>query len=368
VTKRAFEGIDGELMRIPGAAAIPKWARSHFGENSSLLWRWLSLYVLMLALGLLGDVARCTLAPLPVIWAQILPELHYIGIVFAAIRFGAVFGFAAACVAGLLHTTSLAIACSEPTSQQGHLAMFAAVGLIAGLTSRSRASPAGVETKTQNWGESNRHSSLSDLGRMMPEVVQQFLTPIASIEGAGYVLAEADLSDTRRQEFVDIIRKECRRLELLVELLDFTQSRFSTYQEMNLKRLLDEIVDQYGGSMGSRVELRNATSLDLPRLQCDSALIKYALQILTTGAIRSIPHHGEVELSANLAAGKIVIDIKARAVGPSGAVLAAALASDHSEIDLVVVQQIIDRHRGALRVDPNSGGATISIILPLKSG
>ena len=198
-------------MRIPGAGTIPNSAHSHLAESSGLSWRWLLPYVLMLTLGVLGDVTYCKLTPLPVIWAQILPELHYVGIVFLATRFGAGAGFGAACLAGLLHTTAIAITCSEPSSQKGHLVMFAVVGIIAGLATNGRADSARTEAIPPADAESSRSFSLCELGRMMPEVMQQFLTPIASIQGAGYVLGDGDLSDDKRQEFVDIIRKEMLR-------------------------------------------------------------------------------------------------------------------------------------------------------------
>ena len=354
-------------MQIPGARAIPNWAHSHFWESSSLFWRWLLPYVSMLTLGVLGDVTYCKLTPFPPIWTQILPELHYDGIVFLATRFGAGAGFGAACLAGLLHTTAIAITCSEPSSQKGHLVMFAVVGIIAGLASKGRADSARTEAIPPADAESSRSFSLSELGRMMPEVMQQFLTPIASIQGAGYVLGDGDLSDDKRQEFVEIIRKECRRLEVLVELIDFTQSRFSAYEEPNVARLLEEIVDQCRTNTGSRIALRSVAPVDLPRLRCAPELIKYALQTLTTDAIRAIPQHGHVELSANSISGKIVIHIEARAT-PPGPPLDIALTRDQGGIDLAVVQQIVDRHRGSVRVDPNGGGASISMILPLKSG
>ncbi len=103
-------------MRIPGARTARKWAHSYL-DGPTLLWRWLLLYGVMVTLGVLGDVTGCKLTPLPTIWAQLLPELHYVGIVFAATRFGVGFGLAAGCFAGLLHIAAVAMTCSEPNSQ-----------------------------------------------------------------------------------------------------------------------------------------------------------------------------------------------------------------------------------------------------------
>jgi len=360
-----LKGTGGELMQILRADHMLSRGHNYFGKSSGAFRRWLLMYLLMLTLGLLGDITYCKLASVPLIWAQILPELHYIGVIFAAICFGAAFGLTAACAAGILHIAAVTIACSEPGSQLGHLVMFAGIGLTAGLISKGRAFPS-IQTEhvAQNTREPTR-ASLSELGRMMPEIVQQLLTPIASIEGAGYVLEEAGLSDERRQEFVGVIRKECQRLELLVQLLDFTQSRFSAHEETDLSRLIDEIVERSRVNTDSRIVLRNGVALDLPKLRCEPDLVKYALQVLITKGIRTIPKSGEVKLSANLAHGEIVINVEVRAE-PRSSSLDTSVARDLNGTDMTIVRQIVNRHGGSIRVHPAGGAITASIILPLK--
>src|SRR5206468_4731968 len=103
-----------------------------YGKVPIVYWHWLVIYGLLLALGLLGDVSSCAWGAMPVVWAQLMPQIHYLGIVFAATRFGAPGGLAAACVVGVAHTMLLSTACNQATAASGHLAMFAAVGLLAG--------------------------------------------------------------------------------------------------------------------------------------------------------------------------------------------------------------------------------------------
>jgi len=101
-------------MDIFGSATITKWANRRLGENPGAYSRWLLPYVLMLALGILGDITWCKLMPSPVLWAQILPELHYIGIIFLGTRFGDIWGVGSARVARVLHVTVVALACPQP--------------------------------------------------------------------------------------------------------------------------------------------------------------------------------------------------------------------------------------------------------------
>jgi signal transduction histidine kinase len=320
--------------------------------------------VFMLTLGLLGDVASCPLAFLPVFWAQVVANLHYIGIIFAAIRFGAVAGLVAGCIAGGLHLTMLATTCGGATSQGGHLFMFAAVGLVAGWIGQHGVPVPvkGAESTALDVGE--RNISLAELGRMMPELVHQFRTPIASIEGAGFLLDDANLSDEKRREFVAIIRKECRRLEHLVQLLDFTQSRSSDHQDVNVSRLLDEVIGLCRSETGARISFRNAAPRELPRVHCDPEVIKHAVQMLITHAINAIPQSGQVELSAGSAPGEITIriDVRAEQAYP------AAKSYSHNAIGLAVVQQIVSRYGGSVRVESGAhGGTSIFMILPHES-
>jgi len=246
--------------------------------------------------------------------------------------------------------------------------MFAGIGLITGWISKGQYNYAvRAEPAMHAAPEVGRGSSFADLGRMMPELVQQLLTPIASIEGAGYVLEESDLSDDKRREFVGIIQKECRRLELLVEMLDFTDSRSRVHEDASVSRLLDEVVERCRTTADSRIKVGNVAPIDTIRIRCDPELMKYALQTLTANAIRAIRQSGTVELSAILASGEVVITVEARTEPPGSASLNATVARDLSGPDLAIVQQILNRYRGSARMVPTSSGLTTYINLPLKA-
>jgi signal transduction histidine kinase len=347
---------------------LRKWADSHFGD-STVPWRWLATYVLLLMLGLTGDFAFCLLAPLPLFWAQIVPALHYIAIVFAAIRFGVAGALVSACIAGLSHVAVLMITCNRTASQSGYLAMFAAVGLVAAWVSERRAPVLleGGNPPANSTQKRTRNAALPQVGSLTPEFVHQFLTPIASIEGAGFVLEDSDLPNDKRQEFVGIIRKECRRLELLIELLDIRHSRLSDYQEVDVTRLIDEVIASCRSKGDSRIIFRNATRQDVPRLRCEPELIKHAAQVLTTIAIQTISQTGLVELSASLKGYEAIICIGACAEDFSTP-FDAAILYNRNAIDLAVVQQILNRHGGSVRMEPRPrGGISMFMILPRES-
>lgn len=342
-----------------------KWANDQFGTDLTGSWRWLAAYVLMLALGLFGDFTSCDLGPLTPFWAQVVPQLHYIAILVAAIRFGLTGGIAAACIAGVTHLTMLAMTCGTVTSQGGHLAMFAAVGLMAGWL-RERRAPALVEgprLTTNGTSEQDRDFARSHLGYLTPELVHQFLTPIASIEGAGFVLEDSDLSDDKRREFVGIIRKECRRLERLIELLDVTQSHSLEYQDVDIVRLLDEAIRLCRPKPEVRVTVRNTQGQNAFRIHCKPELIKHAVQVLTTIAMEAISQNGQVELSGDHDIRENVIRVYARA-DHAGAQFDPAMLYNRNAADLAVAQLILNRQGGMVRAELPPGGISFSMVLP----
>jgi signal transduction histidine kinase len=366
---KAHERGGGEWIDIPGASTLYKWKNSRFGAAPGVYWRWIAIYVFLLMLGLLGDFASCAVISLPAFWTEIMPRLHYLAIVFAAVQFAIAGGIASACIAGASHVAILAIACNQADSQAGQLAMFAAVGLTAGWLSERRVASSleRAMSMTPHTEDPSRSVSLSELGRLMPELVHQFRTPIASIEGAGFVLQDSDLPRDKRQEFAGIIRKECRRLELLVELLDFTQSHPSEYRDVDVTRLLDEVIALCRPKTEGRITFRHMARHDMPELRCEPELIKHAIQVVMTIATEAISQNGEIEISTDFGPHEIVITFMAHGDQFSPR-LDASMLYDRNVSDLAVVRQIVGRHGGSVRVEGVAGGGVSTfMILPRNS-
>lgn len=351
-------------MNIPGTINLYKGVNGRFFDYPTEYWRSLTIFVLLLTPGLLGDAAACSIASLPLFFAQMVPQLYYMAIVFAAAHFGIVGGLASACIAGASHLTILGTLCGGPISQSGHLFMFAAVGLTAGWLSEKIPAVAATR-KHVNTAVEDRSTNipLSQLGRLMPDLVHQFRTPIASIEGASFVLQDSDLSGDKRQEFVGIIRKECRHLELLVKLLDFTQSGSSEYRELDVARLLDEVIALCRTDVDGQVTFRNTARMDTPRLRCEPELIKHAVHVLTTISIDVASQNGRVELSTDFSPQEIVIIFNARAehLRPR---FSNVMQFNRNAIDFAVVQHIVSRHGGSIR-EEQAAGAGLSIFMAL---
>ncbi len=350
-------------MGILGSATIYRLVGRVLAEAIGVCWHDLLIYTLALTIAVFGDLACCALAPIPLFWARILPDLYYLAIVFAGIRFGSMAGLISAGITGILHA-AITADCTQTASRLGSLAMFAAVGLVAGwVGNRKGAASVGTESITSSISGSSGSTSSSELERLMPEILDQFRTPIASIQGAGFVLEDADLSQDKRRELVDIVRKECSRLHRLAELLDFTRSRWLAHQEqeVDVHKLYDEVIAQFTPT--SRIKLRNLAPRDLPPLHCEPELIMHALEIVTSDAIRAIPQCGEVALSAHLAQQEMLLSVEAH---PENLLpFESVLASTVGRSDLAIVRHVVEHQGGSVRFDPTASGG-VMICMPLR--
>ena len=194
------------------------------------------LYTAVLATGVLADIALCSLTNLRVFWYHFLPGIYYVGILFAAITFGTAGGVGAASVAGICHTAT-GLLCRQPVSERGELVVFGLIAITAGWLThpvrtfqKPRQSP-GVVKDTSAEHDRNDSELINRLAAIDPlraGLIHELRTPVASIEGAAFLLDDDKLADDKRQEFLGIVRRECHRLELLLATLDSKAQRSSS--------------------------------------------------------------------------------------------------------------------------------------------
>lgn len=359
-----MSGVAGR-MNILGDTNLYRAVYRRFPKSPPTYRRWLAIYVLLFAPALLGDFASCSLTSLPRSLAEVLPQLHYIAVVFAAACFGIAGGLTAAGIAGASHLLISAIVCWDASSQGGYVIMLAAVGAMAGWFGErnDRGSAKLGQRLIPSDDDRSTNVSLSQLGHLMPELVHQFRTPIASIEGAGFVLQDSDLSGDRRQELAGIIRKECGRLELMVDLLDITQARSSGHKTIDIKNLLDEVIGSCQSTVDGHITFQNGSRSDMPRLRCEPELIKHALQVLMTISMEAISQSGQIDVSTDSGSREVVITLIARAEQFSPQI-GFAMPAGRNAIDLAVVQHIVNQHGGSVHLESLASGLSIVMILP----
>jgi len=338
--------------------------------------------LLPFAVGLLGSNIYSTAGSFTDSWGSLLGSFYCIPIVIAAIGLGSRIAVAVALAAGVFHSVAAILGHGgqwiEPFVQS---LLFVCVAMTAGRLARwYRERTAHVPLAAEAPGQAGqtatpRQAGSSLLGRVVPGLVRQFRTPVASIEGAGWVLEDPDLPQEKRQQLVGIVRKEAHRLDrVLSDVLDFTQPRSPHFDSVNISVLIDEVIQLAGtGERSRKVTFQRDAPTDLPLLRCDPEQLRQVLLNIIMNAVQAMPAGGQINVSARAENGQMIISIADQGRGiPAGAVDRIFdpffTTYEHSlGLGLSVALRIVREHGGKIEVDRQvSEGSRIVITLPLR--
>ena len=329
--------------------------------------------------------------PLSVLhWHNVFQHLYYLPIVFAGLTFGWLGGLAAALLAGISSAphnfAALRVLPNYAVDQLLDIPVFCAAGILTGLLAeRGRKQRADLEHTTKrltevyqelqdNFEQMKRAERLFALGQLSAGLAHEIRNPLASIAGAAGILRRNTGIERKDAECLDIITKECQRLNQLVSnFLDFARPRTPKYQLIDVTAALDSVLELAGHALGSqRVGLRKEVFPQLPPVECDPELLTQVLLNLVMNAMQSMPDGGEVVVSAIPRHERILIQVKDEGCGikpeDRDRIFDPFLTTKEncSGLGLSVAHQIVEQHGGMLTAEANPGkGMTFSLSLPL---
>ena len=342
----------------------------------------LGLCALAILAAFAGDVAAYAWSGLPVLLAQFLVNFDFVAVVVGGISFGPKGGLITAAIAGVSHTLVQHLGFHRPLAGQGELSLFILVGLLAGFVTErkghsvdSKRSSGEPSVGSDKWGHIGFQARFPSLGQQItPALIHQLRTPLASIQGAGFVLEDGKLPDDKRRELVGIILKECERLDLLLGLMDSNQSGQPHDEAFDLSALLEDIAQRASDTLGgSRFTIEKQITNGLPQLHCDREAMERAILNVVMDGMKAMPEGGKIVLACGLVNDEIKIQVSDQRAELSADRLRRAINSMPigcwPELDLAIAQHIIDRHGGSMRIEQNADrGITFSLILPRVSG
>lgn len=167
-----------------------------------------------MAVGFVADIVACTTTVAHDSWWTVLSAAYCLGVLAGGVVFGIIGSFAAAGLAATIHTIGTVLFCLKPLPEEGTLAAFAIIAVVAGWLIHR---PARVLDAAADETIRNPCIHYSKPRVQATDWEHEFRTPLASIEGAAYVLEDRAISDEQRLESARIIRKECVRLQRLLE-------------------------------------------------------------------------------------------------------------------------------------------------------
>ena len=346
----------------------------------------------VVATGILLISALHLVTPLSALhWHNVFQHLYYLPIVVAGLSSGWIGGLAAGILAGISNIphniVSFETLPSYAIDQVFDVPVFCAAGVLTGvLAERGRKQRADLERTTKrltevyqelqdNFERMKRSERLFALGQLSAGLAHEIRNPLASVAGATGILQRNSNLGPKDAECLEIISKECQRLNRLVgNFLDFARPRTPHYQQTDIVPVLDSVLALATHASGSqRIELRKEVFPQLPTVESDPELLKQVLLNLIMNAIQAMPDGGEIVVSAMPRHERMLIQVKDGGAGikpeDRDRIFDPFFTTkdNGSGLGLSVAHQIVEQHGGMLTAEANPDkGMTFSVSLPLR--
>lgn len=210
-------------------------------------------------------------------------------------------------------------------------------------------------------------------------VSHEFKTPIASIKGFGKLLKDPELSETQRQEYIDIIVDESDRLwKLSANVLKLSELENGVLGLKKEAFSMDESIRRVVLLLQEKWEAKNIDldiQLDEITYKGDQELMAQVIINLLTNAIHHTPVEGEIKIDLYANQKEIVIRISDNGVGISAEdqekIFDRFYKADQSRstsgtgLGLTISQRIVGLHGGTIAVESEIGkGSSFFVRLP----
>lgn len=325
------------------------------------------------------------------LWHNIFQKLYYLPIIYAALTFGWRGGLAAAALSAICYIPHILTWRHRPDyamSQYAEIILFFLVAWTTGvLADQERKRREQLEAATRqlekvyrelqdSFEQVKRADRLSAVGQLAAGLAHEIRNPLGSIEGATNIIQSPATSAEIREGSLNIIRKECQRLNrLLTNLLDFARPRRPEFRSVDVARLIDSIFTLVGpNAQLQHISLKKTIRGSPPQVESDPEQLKQVILNLAINAIQAMPDGGEIEVTVDQNESAVFIAVKDEGTGIAAENLERIFDPFFTTKDagtglgLSVAHQVVAQHGGALKAEPNAeGGMTFSLSLPLHA-
>ena len=215
-------------------------------------------------------------------------------------------------------------------------------------------------------------------------VSHELRTPLTSMQGFAETLLYQDVDEKKEKEFLEIIEKESKRLNSLVEdLLDLALIEKDSFElqktEFRLKMLMDEVYQVVEDQLNAK---KITAIMNVPpelMVYADYYRWYQLVMNLFTNAVQYTDEYGEIEWNVTESDEEIVMQIKDTGIGIPEEELhriferfyrvdqARSRLSGGTGLGLSIVKHIVEVHDGSIDIDSTPDeGTTITVRLPTK--
>ncbi len=234
-------------------------------------------------------------------WEQFLPSLYYVSIVVGGLTLGWKAGLSLALVAGISYSLIGHFLLATPIVRlTAQLISFLIVGFVL-AEKRKRATDQLTQDRLKP-GTAGLASAVAveQISTMAGEILREIRTPIASIEGAAFILSDTN-ENNHSGEFLAIIQRECERLKrTLVEISECTEVLPLRCEPTDVSSLLAEVVRSSAlEHPDPDIALQTEVIPSLPPVWCDVTRVRQAIVPFVTSAMDSMLGGGRILLVAD---------------------------------------------------------------------
>jgi two-component system sensor histidine kinase PilS (NtrC family) len=218
---------------------------------------------------------------------------------------------------------------------------------------------------------------MAALGRLSAAIAHEIRQPLTAMTGALKELARLAPLEDDDKKLVQIVSRESQRLnQIITEFLDYSREKSYAFADVDIAVLIEEtllLIERQGGASG-KVRIERTYAEKNLRARADRDAIKQVLWNLCNNALRAMPDGGV--LSARLEPGPdcVRISIRDTGIGMDARSVARVFEPFQSGfvggtgLGLAIVYQILQAHRGRIRVETEPGhGSEFIVELPMAT-
>jgi two-component system sensor histidine kinase PilS (NtrC family) len=220
-----------------------------------------------------------------------------------------------------------------------------------------------------------RKDRLAAVGRIAAGLAHEIRNPLGAMKGAVQMLGSKTISDTSKDNLLEIVLKESDRLnKIITNFLNYARPAAAEFSDVDLVALIRETVALI--KHGPDVLDSHEIDADLPNfpitVSADAAQLKQIFWNLSRNALQAMPDGGKLTFSLETLPNQRVRIAIADTGGGMSQEQVERLFEPFSEsttggtgLGLSIVYQIVKDHNGSINVRSKEGsGTTISIDLP----
>jgi two-component system, NtrC family, sensor histidine kinase HydH len=223
----------------------------------------------------------------------------------------------------------------------------------------------------------NQAERMATLGEMIASVSHEIKNPLGIIRSTGELLEKRLSQYEPGNPLASVIREESDRLNRIVtEFLDFARPQIPHYQSIYLESVLEKNI-QFLTPELDRLRITIQRDYSLPPshpVQADQDLLYRAFLNILINAIQAMPEGGSIRMGIQFHPREVEVIVSDSGQGLSDKELDKAFQpffttkEKGSGLGLAIVKNIIEAHRGTIKmVTPKEGGTAVVILLPREN-